>query len=416
MPHDLAPSPTLNPDSLYAFCQGQIQAQQHMVPALSSIDMEQLLWSITVSCAHALETAARVFGALRPSEQSLVMQLATELMKAPTHAGLYDLWDSWRSQHPDWGNADTLEVPIYFLSCSLFQIECRRELAQRRRSLNRPVFNAWVGLVVDRSQPDAVRQQRFLDAIDATLRTTVNRRLRRTQEASYEEDSSANTDAESMALLGVVAREHRARAVIVELFRSARSIPTDSGHSIEVLTIPMLPMRGMDGTDGLNGVWRTAANDVAFGLLAKIAPGVLGILETALPDAAHRAQRAERDRAAAKKRGGTGGRKANKAGTAEPAAQHVSIGVPDEDDENDSDSTDPETLADDRLSLQQTVEAQENAKRALRIAIDRWGESGRAMLEVLVEGQTKKDAAKVARISEPAVTKRIKTLKNLLNS
>lgn len=134
------------------------------------------------------------------------------------------------------------------------------------------MFNAWVGLVVDRSQPDAVRQQRFLDAIDATLRTTVNRRLRRTQEASYEEDSSANTDAESMALLGVVAREHRARAVIVELFRSARSIPTDSGHSIEVPTIPMLPMRGMDGTDGLNGVWRTAANDVAFGLLAKIAP------------------------------------------------------------------------------------------------------------------------------------------------
>ena len=48
----------------------------------------------------------------------------------------------------------------------------------------------------------------------------------------------------------------------------------------------------MEDSDGLNGVWRAAANELALSVLAVIAPGHLGWLETALSDAAHDVQQA----------------------------------------------------------------------------------------------------------------------------
>jgi hypothetical protein len=247
--------------------------------------------------------------------------------------------------------------------------------------------------------------------MDATIWTTVGRHLDRTRDEGRETDPSAITDKQNVAIEGAVAKKRRIQARVVELLRREEAIPTDSGLSIEVPTIPKLPIRGMEGTDGLNSLWRSAAKDEAFELLASIAPGHLGLLETTLPDAAHAAQRAENDRAAAKKRGGSGGRKAKKAGTAEHAAQHLPIGEVDE----DSACIDPETLIDDRPNPEEKAEAQEVAEHAIRIAIDRWGPSGQRMLEALTAGKTDKEAAEAAGISAPAMTKRLKTLQKMLD-
>lgn len=174
----------------------------------------------------------------------------------------------------------------------------------------------------------------------------------------------------------------------------------------------------MKDPDELNRYWRDGANYLALKVLASLALGHLGWLETALPDAAHGAQQAAYEKADAKERGGTGGRKAEKAGTSEPAAQHVPIGGPDE----DSACIDPETLVNDRPNPEQELEAheeeeknQEDARRAFRIAFDRWGLSGLQMLEALMDGSTDKEAAEAAGISAPALIKRRKAMIKLRN-
>lgn len=119
-------------------------------------------------------------------------------------------------------------------------------------------------------------------------------------------------------------------------------------------------------------------------------------------------------------RGGTGGLKAKKAKTAKPAAKHVSIVEPDLDSNSESNQTPNCTdLADDRLNRQQEIEDDEKeaedrrrAQEAYRIANERWGESGRKMLEAyLVDGSTDETSADAAGITPQAVRKRLTTLR-----
>src|SRR5215831_9772978 len=100
-------------------------------------------------------------------------------------------------------------------------------------------------------------------------------------------------------------------------FHRGGSFRATSGEQVEIPRIPELPICGMQGTDGISNVFKTLAHDSGFKLFASLAPGYKGVLETALPDAAHAAQRRQIDRTNAKKRGGSGGRKAQKARTAE---------------------------------------------------------------------------------------------------
>jgi|CXWL01.1.fsa_nt_gi hypothetical protein len=411
-PQDQTPPPTFDPDSLYAFCLDEAQAIAHAGPALSSLDTERLLWSFIMSHAHAVEMAARVFGSRDHSDPLLVMRVVGLFLTSNTPAALHDLWRIWREQHTDWDHADTLQVPLYFLSCQTHRINCLRELSRRGR--HHLVFKAWAGLTAGPAQPHEVRLRRFLDAMDTTLRHTVKRKLARTmdEEAMDEEATDEEVaDKESVAILGATAKKSRAEERIVKLLHSGGQ--TDSGLMMEVPKIPELPIRGMEGADGINRVWRDAAHDSAFKIFARIAPGILGRLETALPDAAHAKQRAGRDRADAKKRGGSGGRKAKKAGTVEPAVQHIPTGGPDE----NSSCIDPETLVCDRPNAEQEIEAQEeekeNQEAASRLrctAFDRWGPRGERMLEALKDGKTDKEAAKAAGISAPALRKRLDTL------
>jgi hypothetical protein len=267
-----------------------------------------------------------------------------------------------------------------------------------------------MGLRAGQGQSDAVRRQRFLDALDTTLTATVHRRLDLTQDEDH--------DPAAVVLLGAAERQYRAQTVLVNLLLKGGSIRTNLGQLIDIPSIPVLSIRGMEHADGMDAIWRHHARRIAFAAYAALAPGVFGVLETALPDAAKAVELAGKDRADAKKRGGSGGRKAKMAGTLEPVVQHLPIGNP---TDEDSPCISPETLADDRLNPQEKIEAQENetesmedAQRAMRVAFDRWGESGQLMLESLAAGATDKDAAKAAGISAPALTKRLKTLKKKL--
>lgn len=419
MPHDQPPVLTLDPDFLYALCLDQVQAQQRMRPPLSSLKTPDLLWSVVVSYAHALETASCVLDAMGPSAPDRVRPLVASLLFTPTPAGLYDLWRTWSRLHPDWSDVDTLQVPVYFLLCQTNCFDGLRELGRRGHALNFPVFKAYAGLEAGPVQPDEVRTQRLLNAMDATLSRTVRRHLDLTR--SHDENLSPITDSMGVAIVAAVASKHRAEKRIGDLFRKGGTIPTNSGQSNEVPTIPELPIHGMNGTDERNSVWRAASHDAAFTLFAKIAPGTLGRLETALPDAAHAAQRKDREEADAKMRGGSGGRHAKKAGTEEPPVQHVPMGnLGDEENEENSpfihpkdDHPTPEQIT---AAHEEEEKAKNDAEHAFRIAIDRWGASGQQMLQALAEEKTQKAAAEAAGISAPALIKRLKTLKKLLES
>ncbi len=227
--HDQHPASGLDHDVFYAFCQNQVQTNQRSRPALSSLETDHLLWTLTVSYAHALETAARGVAGLQPSEPERLVPLISKLFWTPTRDSLFFLWEAWEIRAPHRPQIDTLQVPIYFLDCRTCFFNGFPELARRNRHF--PVSNAWAGLVGGPLQLDAIRQRCLVDAMDNTLRTTVRRRLDRTKNAIDEVDSSAFADAENVALLGAVERKRSGQAGIEELFRREGSITLDSGPS-----------------------------------------------------------------------------------------------------------------------------------------------------------------------------------------
>lgn len=400
---------TFGPDDLYAYCLDPVR--EPMRSALPSLDTWGLLWTNTVAQAHAMETASRALSANGSSDPIEVAESVGALLMSPTPTRLYHMWHAWDTEHGEWPLKDTLRVPIYFLSCQMTWVEGRKEVARRGRQLQLPVFKAWAGLTAGPPQPDAVRIQRLMSAMDNTLRSTVGRHLRLSRETTSDGvSSSVITDAEGVMLTAVADRDSRGRARIVELLSRERTIEPDNGLENDAYAIPVLPLLGMQSADGMDAIWRTAAKESALKSLANIAPGILGLFETTLPHAAHAAQRAEDDLASAKKRGGSGGAKAKRTGTKTVPVQHVQFGDPAE----DAGCVDPETLVSHRPTPDKELEALMDAERAFAMAIGRWGESGKRMLEALLDGENYKDAAKAAGISAPALTKRRETLTKLL--
>ena len=118
------------------------------------------------------------------------------------------------------------------------------------------------------------------------------------------------------------------------------------------------------------------------------------------------------------KRGGSGGKKAKKAGTAEPSVQHLSIdrSQANPDSGRGSGCIDLDDLVDEGSPpLDSSIADKDLAAHAMSIALERWGDSGRRMLEALRDGCTDKQAADEADISAPALIKRRNTLKKLLS-
>jgi hypothetical protein len=404
--------PRIDDDTFYSTCLTLLLEKLNARPPLSSLHTDDLLWSATVSYAHGLEIVLRVLAGKEISDQHRVQTRALQLMleTLPRKDELYNLWNTWDEPHRDWPLSDTLLVPMYFSLCQLHRFDCILEVRQRLRRLQRPVFKAWMELKAGAARPDKARLGTFLGAMDSTLQTTVRRRLQKS--------SSPITDEENVALLGAIESEQRGRKGIFELFHREGAITTDSGECIKIPTIPPPPVRGMEQADEMGTRWRAFAHDSAFKLCAALAPGTQGLLETALSDAAHAAQRAQYQKSVTKKRGGSGGVKSEQAGTADPPAQHVQFGDP----ERDPGCIDPSTLIDDRLNPEQQYQKHENeaadrdlALAAFRTAVERWGPSGKLMLQALSGGLTDKAAAEAAGITPQALRKRMKTLKNILD-
>ncbi len=407
---------TLDPDSLYSLCLGQIQVSLHLRPALSSLSVEQLLGSLMVAYAHAIETGMRVLSTLHPykSDRIELVKEVGQLLIRPERDDIYYLWHAWRGQHPDWSDAKTLSMPRCFMIFLMDIVDYGSELGLRARRLKLPVFKAWAGLSAGPMQPDEVRLKRLLNSMDRVLQHTVSRRLDITRDHGLEESPELHKDKESEAIAGAVAKKNRIKAMMLWAYREGVVHPTDSGRSIAKIQIPPLPIFGMECADGIDAEWRARAHDLALKMLAEIAPGYQGLLETTLPDAAYAAQRDARDKAGAKKRGGSGGKKAEKAGTEVPAVQHFSIGNSNECSE-DSDfvvGIDLEALTD---PCAINPETGAEVARLIQEGENRFGIKGVKLLQAILQGLTIRQAASQAKISGRTAHNYLRELTNWAN-
>ena len=270
------------------------------MPPVSSLSMDDLLWSMLMSSAHCLEIVLRVYGPLHTSAMSTVLELAGKALVSPTPATMHDLLLTWVRQRNEL-EIDGLQVPIYFLFHQMHLSEVLKEIARRGRTLNNPVYRAYAGLSAGPVHPDTYRIQRFLTAMDQTLQATVDRHLRRDRDDGSKNHPSGLADMESTAIEGAVARKTQLEEWLAGVYFLGEPILSRSGVPRDDVPklpeIPPLAIPEMQDINGLNAVWRTAARNVAFRLFAQIAPGTLGFLETLLSDAAHAAQRAVRDQA-----------------------------------------------------------------------------------------------------------------------
>ncbi len=429
-------NPTPDAARFFTGCIAEAGTKLDHPRVLESLSTWDLLWFVAINWAHAIEIAGRAFGV--PPQPDPLARQALQVADNPTPDRLYAMWQSWRTQQPHLSDNETREVAIHLSLCRLKMYGGFCELVGRTRHL--PVFSAWLDLIepLDDTREDVRRGRRFFDAMDGVLERTVSLRLTREQR----DEGSPVTEHESIAIAGASEMENRIREWLTNLLSQSGAVIADSsGLSIKVPEIPELPVIGMAGTSGTGAAWRSFARCVVVEeFLVWAVPGACEIFETALPDWAHAAQRDEHDRADAQKRGGIGGPKARrKAKEAQRKAteiiEHVRMrGTPNPEsdaevprvlriDHIDHDDINTETLMDDRPNPQleaeaheEEAEAQERARRAQCIAIDRWGESGRLMLEALGAGKTDKEAAKAAGITPPALSKRLKTMEKLLRS
>ena len=138
-PHSDPPAPTLDVDSFYNTCLVLLKEEREVTsPDIPPLNMYDLLWKATVSHAHALEIASRVFGALESDPLLVITRMANFVRKPtlPCKEDLYSLWCDWCTQHPEWPVEDTLPLPLYFSICQMNRLDCQLELRRRSRNLS----------------------------------------------------------------------------------------------------------------------------------------------------------------------------------------------------------------------------------------------------------------------------------------
>jgi hypothetical protein len=148
--------------------------------------------------------------------------------------------------------------------------------------------------------------------------------------------------------------------------------------------------------------------------VARLAGQIAALLEFNVAGAARDGYRSEFERRAAKKRGGSGGRHAKKAGTKQGKAEAVEYR-----DELENSIIDPVTGAererrspeDDALEKERKLEIEAQGNRAMRMAQKRWGAKGRAFLEALKRSANVAEASAMVGVSRQMGRKYLSKLK-----
>lgn len=404
--------------------------------ALLTLSTWDLLWFVAINWAHAIEIAGRALG-VPPPPDPLARQ-ALEVVDNPSPERLYDMGQAWRAQQPHLSDNEIREVAIHLILCRLKIYGGFCELIGRTRHL--PVFSALLDLVEppsDTQDEDVRRSKRFFEAMNGVLQRTVGRRLKCEQ---LNEGSLVMHDREGIAIAGAIEMENRIREWLTDLLSQVGTVIADgSGRSIKVPEIPELPVIGMAGASGTGVAWRSYARHfVVEEFLVWAVPGACEIFETALPDWAHAAQRDERDREDAQKRGGLGGpkarrkfkearRKSKEAGQEDSKIiEHVRMrGTPNPESdaevprvlrignpsERSEDSDDPSCI-DPKDPRPRNPETVIEVTRILAEAERRHGPSCRKFIDDIMDGYTIKEAAKRAEISTRTGHSRLKELRD----
>jgi len=375
---------------------------------------------MTVAVSHSYEIALRIFFPQHTPNQTMANELRHRTMQYIPHGGLpskealFRLYRAWHAKHPDWSHIETLQPVLHLAMCWTSFHDDRLELSKTVQAmLQQGKLSVWKALANlhrgiragDRGEQnliDSNRQGSFIQALQKTLKLTVRRKLLTNR------DNVPIPDVEDIAIEGAMIAlrggELRLTKTLIEKqFRSTAADSSDQSYRIPPLSIP-----GMDET----GVYfRTLANTFALhNVYAKLAPGVSEVLERTLSDASHSRQRSAMDNANSQERGGPGTSKTVKSDRAKgkrtAPAEHVT--------ENQDCTLDLRSLCDGR-DVQKQLEARELLDKAYKLAVDRWGSSGKAMLLALRSGATYKEAASRAGITPPAVWKRLNLLREKLD-
>jgi hypothetical protein len=406
----------------------QASSDSSLDQALAELSDQALLFILMANSAHSVELAGRVYTPRNPDEATLtsaVVHKAFSLVGRVTTTGLNDLWGTWKNQRPELHENQSALVPAYLLHCIRTRNACIRELASRcRRRTDRAVYKSFARIHMASPEESDIAINRFLSSMDRTRRSTVKRSL-----AFCNNDGSVVChdieDMSNIALLGATQKETHGRAAIVRLLNRGGPIKTRSGETIQVPTLPELPSSLLGPRDELATTWCFIGKQHAYTLFARIAPGLFGILETVLPDAAGEAQRRERDAADSQDRGGPGvpktvqARKAKARGLGinpETLETSRAVHIPITEKHNSSVMDDRPNQMEEIEHMEEDVGTNATAALLMELSIEKWGEAGRKMLEAIKNGKTDKEAAEAAGISPPAFIKRRDTLRKLFLS
>jgi hypothetical protein len=226
-------------------------------------------------------------------------------------------------------------------------------------------------------------------------------------------DGAPIPDPESIAIEGALTALRGAELRLTKMLIEKQFGSPATDPSEQFYKIPPLSIRGMEDSGvHFGALAKTVALNSVY---AKLAPGVSGVLDKKLSDAAYARQRRAVDAANSQERGGPGTSKTVKndkmKGKKTASAKHVPV---ESALENEDATLGVHTLCDGR-DRQQQMEAKEQLDKLHKLAGKHWGPKGKAMLEALMSGATDKEAAKAAGITPPALRKRRKILKKELD-
>jgi hypothetical protein len=277
--------------------------------------------------ALAVEAVGRALDEPALDTETLVHR-AVKIVANPTPEVLEMVRLAWSAKHPEYSDSEISQVWL-FISVSRRNIGAAfMELARRRSTI--PVAHKFTDLWTSGADPQA-----FFKALDVSLRRTVERKL-----DSTDSWTEPYWDPIQTAVVGAVARYQRGMKRLQE---KIQELP---------IALPEVQVQGMAAQPDDGRDWTAIGTDVAHKFILGLAPIFGGFLEFALPDAAHEAQRKERDRDSAKMRGGTGGRHAKQAGTDEQEVGHVGWDDVTENKILDVDGAEPERKTSETLTAE----------------------------------------------------------------
>jgi hypothetical protein len=264
----------------------------------------------------AVETASRAIDHDALSDDALLHD-AFRIVANPAPAALAAVFFAWRAKHLQIPATTILEAPKFIITCR-FNFDVAILRLARRRSLI-PLADKFLALNTPEGDPQA-----FFKDLAATLRRTVKRKLIPTNDDWW--------DPAQTAIAGTLEGHERGMERLFAKLQEEELLPLP----------PPVPILGMTERCESERNWTEIVTNVMQKFFVLLAPVFGGVLELALPNAAHEAQRRERDLLSAKMRGGAGGSHAKKAGTGEQEVTHVNWDKVSDTEMLDTDGAEPE--------------------------------------------------------------------------